>query len=273
MVEGARLESVYTGNRIAGSNPVLSARFASKLDICYNVHMTSFEYESPQRKPEICYAPADDHDDVFQQLSVLNGMGYPVDMTIVRNDDEGMRAYFGQHRNDETLTKEAPFYPYWAKFAIDPEFTRLLEHPSEPGTELTSEDEATQRLLEKHPMLLVSDITAADVSMLHWRYNLHRLPEHADSPYRLAHERPEYPWRDVIARCIVAAALRYDRLRELPDPYLLNHASMSPGAEALAKSLMESGVPPINGEQVAGLVSGYYQLVESHFPEFKAFKR
>ncbi len=26
MVEGARLESVYTGNRIAGSNPALSAR-------------------------------------------------------------------------------------------------------------------------------------------------------------------------------------------------------------------------------------------------------
>ncbi len=26
MVEGARLESVYAGNRIAGSNPVLSAR-------------------------------------------------------------------------------------------------------------------------------------------------------------------------------------------------------------------------------------------------------
>lgn len=25
MVEGARLESVYTGNRIAGSNPALSA--------------------------------------------------------------------------------------------------------------------------------------------------------------------------------------------------------------------------------------------------------
>ena len=27
MVEGARLESVYTGNRIAGSNPALSARY------------------------------------------------------------------------------------------------------------------------------------------------------------------------------------------------------------------------------------------------------
>ena len=28
MVEGARLESVYTGNRIAGSNPALSASFS-----------------------------------------------------------------------------------------------------------------------------------------------------------------------------------------------------------------------------------------------------
>lgn len=30
MVEGARLESVYTGNRIAGSNPACSAIFPSQ---------------------------------------------------------------------------------------------------------------------------------------------------------------------------------------------------------------------------------------------------
>ena len=30
VVEGARLESVYTGNRIAGSNPALSAMFFRK---------------------------------------------------------------------------------------------------------------------------------------------------------------------------------------------------------------------------------------------------
>jgi hypothetical protein len=31
VVEGARLESVYTGNRIAGSNPALSARILLKM--------------------------------------------------------------------------------------------------------------------------------------------------------------------------------------------------------------------------------------------------
>ena len=31
MVEGARLESVYTGNRIEGSNPSLSARLFRKV--------------------------------------------------------------------------------------------------------------------------------------------------------------------------------------------------------------------------------------------------
>ena len=30
MVEGARLESVYAGNRIAGSNPVLSTKFRTR---------------------------------------------------------------------------------------------------------------------------------------------------------------------------------------------------------------------------------------------------
>ena len=33
MVEGARLESVYAGNRIWGSNPHLSASFKLKADI------------------------------------------------------------------------------------------------------------------------------------------------------------------------------------------------------------------------------------------------
>ena len=33
MVEGARLESVYTGNRIAGSNPALSASLKNTIQI------------------------------------------------------------------------------------------------------------------------------------------------------------------------------------------------------------------------------------------------
>ena len=31
MVEGARLESVYTGNRIAGSNPASSAKYSNNI--------------------------------------------------------------------------------------------------------------------------------------------------------------------------------------------------------------------------------------------------
>ena len=38
MVEGARLESVYTGNRIAGSNPASSA-------ICAELRLTAMLYE------------------------------------------------------------------------------------------------------------------------------------------------------------------------------------------------------------------------------------
>lgn len=34
MVEGARLESVYAGNRIKGSNPFLSASFLSLAEAC-----------------------------------------------------------------------------------------------------------------------------------------------------------------------------------------------------------------------------------------------
>ena len=37
MVEGARLESVYTGNRIAGSNPALSATKSLKLLVFQNL--------------------------------------------------------------------------------------------------------------------------------------------------------------------------------------------------------------------------------------------
>ena len=39
MVEGARLESVYTGNRIAGSNPASSANYNCKLLILFNLKL------------------------------------------------------------------------------------------------------------------------------------------------------------------------------------------------------------------------------------------
>jgi hypothetical protein len=40
VAEGARLESVYTGNRIVGSNPTLSARFSN-----------TYEYHLPNHLP------------------------------------------------------------------------------------------------------------------------------------------------------------------------------------------------------------------------------
>jgi hypothetical protein len=37
VAEGARLESVYTGNRIVGSNPTPSATVCSRLVLCHQV--------------------------------------------------------------------------------------------------------------------------------------------------------------------------------------------------------------------------------------------
>ena len=42
MVEGARLESVYTGNRIEGSNPFLSAVFLNRVSL----HLTKGVFQS-----------------------------------------------------------------------------------------------------------------------------------------------------------------------------------------------------------------------------------
>ncbi len=135
--------------------------------------MNSFEHErQPDRQPCLYYLPVDDYSSEFQQLSVLQQRGYPIEMTVIPNDDEGMHAYFAQFSRDETMEKEAPLYPQWAKFTVDPEFDRIIVHPSTPG----------------------------------------------DTP----------------------------QIDDVDDEH-------------------------INGEQVAGLVSNYYNLVEQHFPEFKDF--
>ena len=66
MVEGARLESVYTGNRIEGSNPSLSAKYRSPYvptNLKY-LHKTlkyqySFNYISPISSQENSLHPDD----------------------------------------------------------------------------------------------------------------------------------------------------------------------------------------------------------------------
>ena len=45
MVEGARLESVYTGNRIAGSNPASSASLTS---MAAPIHMIAARHKDPR---------------------------------------------------------------------------------------------------------------------------------------------------------------------------------------------------------------------------------
>ena len=59
MVEGARLESVFTGDRNAGSNPALSAIYPIKLikinliDNCYaETHLKAVRFEVPGQATE-----------------------------------------------------------------------------------------------------------------------------------------------------------------------------------------------------------------------------
>lgn len=224
-----------------------------------------------QERYRIRYLPVSEYDDMFQQLTVLRTMDYPIDMTIIRNDDEEMHSYYAPYPNDDTMTVEAPLYPQWAKFIIDSDFDRYIEVPDAPGDVLQSDNKKIQRLLEKHPIQLIHDVDNGDVSSLCYQYRL-QLPENEDHPHRLAHERKDFPWLDVISRCIVAARLRRHKFIEESDTLHLQLSWSSPEADAFADQLIESGIPAINGEQIAGLVSDYYRLVEKHFPEFRAFK-
>lgn len=62
--------------------------------------------------PEIRFTPFNAYDDEFQQLSVLDGMGYPVRGTIIRNDDSEMHNFYADNYSaDEIMRLEAPLYP------------------------------------------------------------------------------------------------------------------------------------------------------------------
>ncbi len=66
MVEGARLESVYAGNRIAGSNPALSANFEIFQDILIRCNPHNICLVA--RRPEQAYA-----EDNKQRARLWNG--------------------------------------------------------------------------------------------------------------------------------------------------------------------------------------------------------
>ncbi len=60
VAEGARLESVYTGNRIAGSNPVLSAKFSELID--------------PIRLLELCFGTIQEDFELTTSLCLYSGL-------------------------------------------------------------------------------------------------------------------------------------------------------------------------------------------------------
>lgn len=135
--------------------------------------------------------------------------------------------------------------------------------PSDPGDRMQSDNRDVQELLLSHPIQIISLIDIAAVASLRSLYMSFSSENHISSRL-LAHEREDYPWEYVIGSCAVAARLRHDD--NMPnDP-------IDPELDDFVAGLIAAGVHPINGEQVAGIVSDYYQLVERHFPEFKAFK-
>lgn len=136
---------------------------------------------------------------------------------------------------------------------------------------MRSGDDYTRKLIEHHPIQLIHFVGNAAVSNLYYQYQL-QLPENSDQEHKIVHEREHYPMLDLISRFIVAAKLRYDALRAESNDYLLEFASTSEQADLLANQLMALRVPPVDGEQVAGVVTDYYRLIERNFPDFATFK-
>lgn len=232
--------------------------------------MSSFEYEQSPREPVVRYAPIFDYNGTYQQLSMLESMGYPVSSQTVRNDDAEMHRFHTQRNITDIMMVDAPVYPYWAKFNVDPIFDEsCFEYLDSTGDIFKSEDDLElNRLITGHPVRLIGGVELGQVSALHTRYITHISGQAVDV---LAHEREDFPWAEVYERSIVAAYMQHQKMAQEFD-MCWSLAEHDPWAERFANSLIAKGIEPLNGEQVAGMVSDYYMLIEKHFPRFRIFK-
>lgn len=226
--------------------------------------MATSNKEHSSNEPVMYVVPVDDYNYSFQQLSMLQQMGYPVEERTLGTDISS---------SDRFLAQNSTHHGNWAEFVIDPNFENWIDDTSYyyPKFPNKSEvlDDVTLNLLRKHPIELVHMIEFGSLWRLRKVHYAHTSRNDRASFMRLFHQRSDYPWQHVIERCIVAAKIRKDNKRKIsPD-----NPHTFPKSEIFAQQLIDEGIPPINSEQIAGIISDFYQLVERIFPEFVAFRR
>lgn len=216
----------------------------------------------------ICYTPLDPRHEEWLQFSTLQVMGYPVDIEFINNTYSDLLQYQQRCFDDTWLPWKIATCARWAKVTIPGRMVSFMEWLDGPGSALISGIPETDNLLRKHPVSILWKIDWGDVETMTEEYELYQA---GDTSFDLRHQRDDFPWDDFLKRCIVTAGARHIELQEkgIPPEHL---SDPSPEALVLYDQL-KNEVSPLNGEQLAGIVSDYYHLAEAAVPEFAALRQ
>lgn len=227
--------------------------------------MSDTRSEPSPPQPASYYCHNNDYNYGFQRLSTLMQMGYPVERTEIHPDEETPKL---ERLKQVAIERGADDRQPLIKFCVNSTFnTKFIGYTGMPGVEpaLATTNLELERNLKGHPIKLLFLVNSGQSQWLMTLYKERAInPEHMRF---LAHENPSYPYTDVIGRCALAAQ---EQLEKRPDLQIFHYQPEYYANDI--RGLLDSGLRPINGEQVAGLFSDYYHLIERNFPEFVVFK-
>jgi hypothetical protein len=207
--------------------------------------------------------PPDPYNDRFQQFSVLEQMGYPVNLVPVPVE---LLPDLYNPQNDSRLAWERDTWRHhWLMPVAAPDFDDFIEDPYTPGDHPWSDDEQLQQGLASHQIRLVAAVDGGDTGKL--GMYIKAIAAGEDISVRTAAGSP--PELPVLTAAFVAAHQRTELFRLAG----VELSGTQGEAEAvLYDDLRAQGVRPIDPEQLGGLVFDYYRLVEDICPDFLAFR-
>jgi len=242
-------------------------------------------YELPARPKEVVdpiALRANYYSEALVHAHALQALGYPVQIVPLDKAELTNRVPNSGADTTETVFScddwQKVLYPKALRQYVVPAFTL--------GGWFNGVESPRVDVLDEHPAKrLISSIEGNYLRSLEEDYVALKSGQlGGEEPYfvRLQHPQPDYPLEMIVGSSAVAALNRIEDARDalleadmsvdFNEHVLGNHTRELREHGNIARRLRESGVPPINPEQLTGMTVDFYRLVEKIYPDFQKFK-
>jgi len=205
------------------------------------------------------------YNDIVLQLTVLQNMGYPVELQPVKSADFPEDLFSGDLLHRYKVAK----FPDWVRPVItNPAFEERVESPDTPGDYIDAGE--FDDLISGHPMQISADVARGHADTI--LFFIVEFEDKGSLPHIHPHDEGLLT-RELLERCLVAAYEQNAKMREGITPELTKYYPQPVLAtEIFYKQLKDNGIDAITPEELMALYYDYYHLVERLIPDFAAFK-